>query len=157
MKNILLIGLMLLSIFISACGETPQAAPASVPPTSTESQPTPLPPPTDTPPAASPTVAVEPTQAAPSVSFANDVMPILQVSCIECHGVRQVKEGLDLQTYETLLAGSFNGPVILPGSASESLLVQLVVEGEMPNRGPKLTAEQIQLISEWINAGAPNN
>ena len=62
-----------------------------------------------------------------------------------------------MQTYETILAGSFNGPVILPGNASESLLIQLVVEGEMPNRGPKLTAEQIQIISEWVNAGAPNN
>jgi hypothetical protein len=29
--------------------------------------------------------------------------------------------------------------------------------GKMPKRGPKLTAEQIQTISDWINAGALNN
>ena len=157
MKNILMTGLILLSIFMTACAGATQAATEPVPPTPTESQPTPLPPPTDIPLAASPTVVVVPTEAAPSVSFANDVLPILQVSCIECHGARQVKEGLDLQTHGTILAGSFNGPVIMPGNAAESLLVQLVVQGEMPNRGPKLTAEQIQVISEWINAGAPNN
>jgi mono/diheme cytochrome c family protein len=157
MKNTLMPGLMLLSILMTACAGTSQAATEPVSPSPTISQPTPLPPPTETPLAASPTVAVSPTESAPSVSFANDVLPILQVSCIECHGVRQVKEGLDLQGYETILAGSFNGPVIIPGSASESLLIQLVVEGEMPNRGSKLTTEQVQIISEWINAGAPNN
>ncbi len=157
MKNILRIGIVLLTIILTACGQTPQTATEPALPTQAESQPTTLPAPTDTPPSATETPVPEPTEAPASVGFANNVMPIFQTSCVECHGVRQVKEGLDLQTYETTLAGSFNGPVIVPGNASESLLIQLVVEGEMPNRGPKLTAEQIQIISEWINAGALNN
>ncbi len=62
-----------------------------------------------------------------------------------------------MTTYDSLMAGSFNGTVVTPGNAADSFLVQQVVEGEMPKRGPKLTAEQIQIITDWINAGALNN
>lgn len=159
MKRTLLTVVLLLSYVLAACGGTPQTATEPAAATPTESQPTALPAPTETAVAAPATeTALPPTEVpAVSVSFANDVMPIFQNSCFECHGVRQVKEGLDMQTYESILAGSFNGPVVIPGNAAESLLVQLVVQGEMPNRGPKLTAEQIQVITDWINAGAPKN
>lgn len=62
-----------------------------------------------------------------------------------------------METYQALMAGSQDGPVITPGDASESLLVQKIASGEMPKRGPKLTPEQIQVIIDWINAGAQNN
>ena len=62
-----------------------------------------------------------------------------------------------MRTYETLMAGSFNGTVITPGNAEDSFLVQQLFDGEMPKRGPKLTLEQIQIIINWINAGALNN
>jgi hypothetical protein len=68
-----------------------------------------------------------------------------------------VSEGLDMNTYDSLMAGSQNGPVIVPGEANDSLLVQKVTEGKMPKRGPKLTPAQIQLITDWIDAGALNN
>jgi uncharacterized membrane protein len=95
--------------------------------------------------------------AASGVSFANDVQPILSAKCAKCHGVEQVKEGLDVQTHAALMAGSFNGPVIVPGNANESLFVKLIVEGEMPNRGPKVTPEELQVIIDWVNQGALNN
>ena len=100
-----------------------------------------------------------PTEAAPhnQVSYANDVRPILESRCGKCHMGDFVSEGLDMNTYESLMAGSQNGPVIVPGEASDSLLIQKLVEGKMPKRGPKLTPDQIQLISSWIDAGAPNN
>jgi hypothetical protein len=85
------------------------------------------------------------------------VLPILENSCNKCHGVEQIKEGLDMRTYETLMAGSFNGTVITPGNAEDSFLVQQLLDGEMPKRGPKLTHDQIQIIINWINAGALNN
>lgn len=101
------------------------------------------------------------TGAAPStkaeVSFANDVQPILEYRCGECHMGDFVSEGLRMDTYESLMAGSDHGAVIVPGDASRSLLVQQLVKGKMPKRGPKLTPVQIQTISDWIDAGAPNN
>jgi uncharacterized membrane protein len=91
------------------------------------------------------------------VSFAKNVMPILENSCTNCHGVEQMKAGLDLRTYQGLMAGSSNGAVIVPGNSADSFLVQQVVNGKMPKRGSKLTPDQIKIISDWINAGATNN
>lgn len=92
-----------------------------------------------------------------AVSYANDVRPILESRCSSCHMGEFVSEGLDMNTYDSLMAGSQNGPVIVPGEANDSLLVQKVTEGKMPKRGPKLTPAQIQLITDWIDAGALNN
>ena len=99
------------------------------------------------------------TGAAPSVeiSYANDVRPILESRCGSCHMGEFVSEGLDMNTYESLLAGSQNGLVIIPGDANDSLLVQKITAGKMPKRGPKLTPSQIQIITDWIDAGALNN
>ena len=99
------------------------------------------------------------TGAAPSVeiSYAIDVRPILKSRCGSCHMGEFVSEGLDMNTYASLLAGSQNGPVIIPGDANDSLLVQKITAGKMPKRGPKLTPAQIQIITDWIDAGALNN
>ena len=159
MKNTLLPILIFTFAIITACGSqaTPQPQPepatataAVVSPTATDTS---IPQPKNT----TPPQAETPTQAAASVSFAKDIMPIFENNCIKCHGVEQIKEGLDLRTYETLMAGSFNGSVITPGNANDSFLVEQIVKGEMPKRRPKLLPEQIQLIIDWINAGALNN
>ena len=99
------------------------------------------------------------TGAAPTteVSYATDVRPILESRCASCHMGEFVSEGLDMNTYESLMEGSQNGPVIDPGDARHSLLIKKVTEGEMPKRGPKLTPAQIQILTDWINAGTPNN
>jgi hypothetical protein len=55
------------------------------------------------------------------------------------------------------MAGSDNGAVIIPGNADESLLVDLIVNNEMPKRGPQLTPPQVQLIIDWVNQGALDN
>jgi len=152
MKKKLIFSLTLLTLIIAACGGQPtQTQPEPVVPTQAVS--------TDT---AAPAPVSEATEAATEaaasgISFANDVSPIFASSCNDCHGGKQTKAGLDLQTYESLMAGSFDGVVIVAGNSAESFLVQQVVEGEMPKRGPKLTAEQIQIISDWIDAGALNN
>lgn len=91
------------------------------------------------------------------ISFANDVQPILESRCGKCHMGEFVSEGLHMDTHGSLMAGSDNGPVIVPGNADRSLLVQQLVKGKMPKRGPKLTPVQIQTVSDWIDAGAPNN
>jgi hypothetical protein len=100
------------------------------------------------------------TGAAPSdidVRYAKDVRPILESRCAKCHMGEFVSEGLNMKTYASLMTGSQNGPVIVPGNASDSLIIQKLVAGEMPKRGPKLTPVQIQTITDWINAGALNN
>ena len=140
---------------LSACGSQPTEAPASQP-TQVSAPATEAP--TDA--AALPTETAQTTDPgapAGTVSYANDVLPLLRSRCANCHGGKQTEEGLSMRTYADLLKGSDNGPVILPGDSENSLLVELVSTQEMPKRGPKLTPPQIQLIIDWVNQGALDN
>ena len=155
---------LLVSIFLAGCGTQAPAEPAAAnAPQATDPQPEPTemtePEPTAAPseaPTEAPTAAPAEVPAG-DVSFANDVMPIIQSRCINCHGGDRIEEGLVFFTCEDVMAGSDNGPVIVPGDVANSLLVELVASKEMPKRGPKLTPPQVQLITDWIAAGAPNN
>ena len=92
-----------------------------------------------------------------TVSFANDILPLLNNRCANCHGGNRTEEGLNLLSYAAIMSGSKNGAVVTPGDADNSLLVELLVSQEMPKRGPKLTPTQIQPIIDWINQGALDN
>jgi mono/diheme cytochrome c family protein len=94
---------------------------------------------------------------AQSVSFAGDVMPIFEARCIKCHGGERTRGGLDMKTYDALMKGGEEGEAINPGNAAGSMLVELIVEGKMPRREDPLTAEQIAIISRWVDQGAQNN
>jgi mono/diheme cytochrome c family protein len=161
MKNtIILLSTFLLIIILAACGGSGGASSADVEPAApTQAESTP----TEVPATAEATVPVneEPaateSEAASAASYANNVYPILEAKCIKCHGVESKKEGLDMLTYDNLMKGSRNGAVVAPGDANNSLFVQLIVEGEMPNRGTKVTPEELQLIIDWVNQGALNN
>ena len=165
MKTKLILSLTVLILITAACGGQPtQSTPEPAAPTQAMPEPTAVPTQASTAteavaPATETTEATQPAAEAPmaGVSFANDVKPILSNSCFNCHGGDQTRAGLDLKTYESLMAGSKNGAVIVPGNSAESLLIQLVTEGKMPKRGDKLTPEQVQLINDWVAAGASNN
>ena len=91
-------------------------------------------------------------------SFKTDISPILTNRCAisGCH-VADGPDDVDLRTYETLQKGGEHGPLILVGNAHESELVEEIVKRKMPPDGPYLDADQIQLIIDWINAGAKDN
>jgi hypothetical protein len=91
------------------------------------------------------------------VSFSNDIQPILQNSCWKCHGAAIQLSKLDLRTRGAALKGGDHGPSLVPGKAEESRLYRLVSGLEkpaMPMDG-KLSAEQIAVIKDWIEQGAP--
>ena len=92
-----------------------------------------------------------------TVSFARDVRPIFTRVCVKCHGGEEVNEGLVLKTYAEIMAGSNNGPVIAPGDPGNSLLIDLITQGKMPKKGPRLLPGQIRIITDWVAAGAINN
>jgi mono/diheme cytochrome c family protein len=100
-----------------------------------------------------------PTPRDPSlpVSFSKDIMPILQTSCVKCHGVEKVSRGLDLTAYDKLMTGSIKGPVVVPGNADKSMLFTLIQQGKMPKQGQKLSDAQVEIMRSWIAAGAQNN
>ena len=101
----------------------------------------------------------DPTDAGrPSPSFQDDVLPILTNRCAfaGCH-VAGGPYGIDLRTYDAVIAGGNDGAIVIAGNARRSELVEQIVEGKMPPSGPPLPAAQIQLIIDWINEGAKNN
>lgn len=155
--------ILLLVGLLSACGSQPATeAPASTPteaPVSATEAPT-------QPPAATDTSAPAPVESSPTaesapagatVSFANDILPLLQSRCLGCHGGDRTSAGLSIKSYADVMSGSENGPVITAGDAENSLLVELVTTQKMPKRGPKLTPAEVQLITDWINQGALDN
>lgn len=107
--------------------------------------------------AATATQAAPPAAKAASVSFAKEVLPILQQNCVKCHGGDKTEASLVLKDYSGVMAGSENGPVVVPGDAGQSELVKLVVQGKMPKRANRLPEAQIKILTDWVNAGAPNN
>jgi mono/diheme cytochrome c family protein len=112
----------------------------------------------DTPTPRAVTATLAPTGAASgAVSFARDVQPIFEQVCVKCHGGDKIEEGLVLNTYADVMQGSNNGPVVVPGDPANSLMVDLIKQGKMPKRGPKLLPKQIQAIVAWVTAGASNN
>lgn len=123
---------------------------------------TPAPSPTSPPPAV-PTEEPPAAEATPAeVSFKNDIMPIFEQRCIKCHGgvnngKEQVKEGLRLTSYKDVMAGSMNGPVVEPGDVANSYLIELITNGKMPKKEPRLLPAQIRTITAWVEAGAPDN
>jgi mono/diheme cytochrome c family protein len=98
------------------------------------------------------------------VTYANDIKPVFEKSCVKCHGAEKPKAKLRLNSLEGALKGGADGKVIQPGKSAESVLVHSVAQvGDkdlwMPPKGnkakiPPLTSEQIGLIRAWIDQGA---
>ncbi|MGD0612477.1 MAG: c-type cytochrome domain-containing protein [Anaerolineales bacterium] len=141
-----------ISILLAACSSQPGTT-SSPSPTATTSQAAANP---KAPAANAPTVTSGGSSSA-SVSFSKDVEPIFQSRCVTCHGGPNPQRGLNLSTYASVMAGSANGPVVVPGNPDSSRLIQMVTQGLMPKSGPKLLPSQIQILTEWVQAGALNN
>ena len=85
-------------------------------------------------------------------SFEQNILPILTARCAlsGCH-VADGPHGLDFRTYESFTAGGEHGSVFIPGNAEESEIIEEIVSGRMPPKGPPLTDAEIQRFIDWIN------
>lgn len=73
-------------------------------------------------------------------SFANDIKPIIDSNCISCHNGTQFP---DLRTYQ--------------GVSTNAGIVKIQVVNRTMPIGGSLTNDEIDLISCWVDNGAPNN
>jgi hypothetical protein len=92
-----------------------------------------------------------------AVSFADQIMPILVASCTECHSEENAELGLKVDTYEGIMAGSDYGTVVEAGDPDGSLLLEMMIAGDMPEDGDPVSPENIELFRTWIAEGALNN
>ena len=92
------------------------------------------------------------------VDFAKEIKPIFEASCIKCHGRGRTKGDFSIENRETLLKGGESGPALVTGNSAESHLIELVAgldpDSVMPQKGKRLTPEQIGLLRAWIDQGA---
>jgi len=126
----------------------PQPAPIEV---YVPQTPTPVPtkPPTPTPLPATATPEGQVAQPASGPSWV-DVAPLFEAKCGACHGTADLT-GLALDSYANAMAGGNDGPVIIPGDSTDSVLYTLQVAGGHPGQ---LAPEELALVQEWIDAGA---
>ena len=96
------------------------------------------------------------------VDFAKEIYPLLKKNCIACHNSSSAKAKLNLESPKSILVGSSEGPVVIPGKPEESLLLQVASHREDPIMPPEknksnalpLTSEELGLLKLWIAEGA---
>jgi hypothetical protein len=81
---------------------------------------------------------------------------LLGTQCVSCHGAAKMG-GLDLRSREAMLLGGARGAAVVPGKASESLLMHAVErKGElaMPPGKKALSEAEVATLRSWIDGGA---
>ena len=90
------------------------------------------------------------------VDYETQIQTIFNSNCTSCHiDGGAYYGGLDLSSYDSLMAGGNSGAVIVPSDHTNSYLWQRVNNGEMPpGNNPDLSSDEIDLIAQWIDEGA---
>ena len=75
------------------------------------------------------------------LTYDKDIKPLLQASCVRCHGQQRPKANLRLDNLEGVLQGSKDGKVVAPGDSKHSPLVIAAAQIDdktamPPKRGP---------------------
>ncbi|MFO0961719.1 MAG: c-type cytochrome domain-containing protein [Phycisphaerales bacterium] len=103
----------------------------------------------------------EPVSAGAVALYREQILPLFENRCYECHGRGKHKGGLALDDPESTVAQNTDGDwIVKPGNIHESTLIARVLLPEsddeaMPPEGPRLTATQLDALRAWIEGGAP--
>ena len=98
--------------------------------------------------------------ASDAISFRSDIAPILLDNCLACHGVKKSEGGYRVDSYNELLKPGDSGetPIAQTQDETSELLRRIACEDaseRMPAEADALSPEQIELIKQWIQNGAP--
>ena len=99
------------------------------------------------------------TTASVSLDFNRDIRPILSENCFTCHGPDEGTRKANLR-FDTKEGAFAKAGVIVAGNAANSRLIKRIVTTDPdtimppPSSGHKLTKDQIDLLTRWINEGA---
>jgi hypothetical protein len=85
----------------------------------------------------------------PEVAFRKDVYPILERSCLSCHGPKQQRGGFRVDLKEDFFGTGESPPLIVLGKSAESPLVAIVSGLRRDMARPdvhQLSAKQVALL-----------
>jgi hypothetical protein len=104
--------------------------------------------------------AVSPAAEANAPAYVAVIQPVLDRTCVSCHGAEKQKGKLRLDTFAAVMQGGAAGPSVVAGRSAESELVKRIIlpldhDDHMPPEGkPQPTADELVLLKWWIDAGA---
>lgn len=95
------------------------------------------------------------------VYYEPDIRAIIAARCENCHGPSKQRGGLRLDHYAGLFGDDETLWVVQPFEPERSEMLRRVSlpdgdDDAMPPKGDRLSAEQIGLIKQWIEQGAPD-
>src|SRR5688572_11858123 len=95
-------------------------------------------------------------EEASAPDFARDIQPIFKKHCYECHGPDKHRNGYRVDRRSAAFGGLVRHNIIA-GSSDSSRLYRRVLDSRLGPQMPledTLTAEQIDTIRRWVDAGA---
>lgn len=95
-----------------------------------------------------------------TIDFNRDVRPIINTSCIKCHGGIKEAGGVSFQFPESILKPGASGKApVAPGHPDLSKLIERITAKDpaelMPPGGPALNRRDVAILRRWIEQGAP--
>ncbi|MEQ8849746.1 c-type cytochrome domain-containing protein [Botrimarina sp.] len=96
--------------------------------------------------------------AAEGASYRSAVRGVLERHCVVCHGAGRGSAGLDLSSYEGVIAGGASGEVVVGGAPDDSFLYLVTAHDEepvMPPGGERVPDADLALLRRWIELGLP--
>jgi|GEM_PF-1732223 len=93
--------------------------------------------------------------------FKDHIESMFVSHCTGCHGGQKQKGGLRLDNRTMALRGGDTGPLVVPGDPEKSeLYIRLTLpldDDELmpPSEKPRISADRIAKVNEWIKRGAP--
>lgn len=93
------------------------------------------------------------------IDYVSQIKPILVKNCVSCHGSEKQKGGLRLDFGDPILKGGNSGAILVPGKSKESKIIHAISGKDSESRMPPepkdlISADQVALISTWIDQGA---
>src|SRR5437868_12382844 len=92
-----------------------------------------------------------------SIRFKDDIYPLLERRCFECHQGKDAESGYRLDLREEILGQTNGQPLAIPGDSSKSEIIKRITATDktrMPPKGNKRLPEfEIALLRTWIDQG----
>jgi formate dehydrogenase gamma subunit len=87
-----------------------------------------------------------------NLTWEADIAPLMKTRCETCHSAANAMGGLDLSSYATALNGGSGGAGIVPGDPEAGQVITRQAQG---GHMGQFTPEELDLLVQWVTAGAP--